>query len=121
MKTVLLVLALCFMSNSNTQFISEDDALHFFTGAVISGTTYAIVYSKTKNKKKAFWFSLGAAALAGLTKELFDEFVFNGRFDTGELVATSAGGLCASATFNIFTGKKKKKKRKRKEFALIDY
>ncbi len=119
MKTVLLILALCFMSNSNAQFISEDDALHFFTGAVISGTTYAIVYSKTKNKKKAFWYSFGLSTLVGLSKEIYDGFIIDGRFDTGEMIATSAGGLCASATFNIFTGKKKKKKKK--EFALIVY
>lgn len=110
MKTILLILALCFANNCNAQFISEDDVLHFGVGALISAGTYALVYNKTKNKKKAFWYSLGMATLAGLTKELFDEFVFDGRFDTGEMIATSAGGLVASCTFNIFTGKKKKRK-----------
>jgi hypothetical protein len=112
LKTIFLILAFCFVSNCNAQFISEDDALHFGVGALISAGTYALVYNKTKNKKKAFWSSLGMATLAGLTKELFDEFVFDGRFDTGEMIATSAGGLVASYTFNIFTGKKKKKKKR---------
>lgn len=101
------------MSISNAQFISEDDMLHFLAGSVISGTTYSIVYNKTKNKKKAFWFSLGASAFVGLSKEIYDEFIIDGRFDTGEIVATVTGGLVASFTFNIFTGKKKEKKKKK--------
>ena len=112
MKTIALIFTLCFISNCNAQFISEDDFLHFGAGVIVSSATYAVVYSKTKNKKKAFWFSLGTATLAGLTKELFDEYVFGGRFDTGEMIATTAGGLVASYTFNIFTGKNKKKKGK---------
>ncbi|WP_299122583.1 hypothetical protein [uncultured Winogradskyella sp.] len=111
MKTVFLILALCFISNCNAQFISEDDGLHFGVGAVISASTYALVYSKTKNKKKAFWYSLGLSTLAGLSKELYDNNIASGRFDTGELVATFAGGLTTSYTFNIFTGKNRKKKK----------
>ncbi len=111
LKTIVLISVFFFVSHCNAQFISEDDILHFGVGAVISGTTYSLVYATTKNKKKAFWYSLGTATLAGLTKELFDEFVFDGRFDTGEMLATATGGLVASYTFNIFTGKKKKKKK----------
>jgi hypothetical protein len=98
------------MSISSAQFISDDDALHALAGAVISGATYSMVYSKTK--KKAFWYSLGASAFIGLSKEIYDEFIIDGRFDTGEIVATVTGGLVASFTFNIFTGKKKKKRKK---------
>jgi len=43
--------------------------LHFADGTVISETTYSIVYSKTKNKKKAIWNSLGLFTVTGLTKE----------------------------------------------------
>jgi len=100
------------MNISNAQFISEDDVLHFGVGVIISTTTYAVVNAKTKNKKKAFWYSLGVSTLAGLSKEIFDEFVFEGRFDTGELIATFSGGFIASYTFNIFTGKKKKNVKK---------
>ena len=66
------------MCNYNAHFISEDDVLHFGVGDLISAGTYTLVYHKTK--KKAFWYSLGMAALTGLTKELFDEFLFHGRF-----------------------------------------
>jgi hypothetical protein len=110
MKTILTILALAFLTTGNAQFISGDDAKHFAVGTLISGGTYALVYGKTKKKSKAFWYSLGTASLAGLTKEIYDGFIIDGRFDTGELVATFTGGLVTSYTFNIFTGKNKKKK-----------
>lgn len=110
MKTILTILALAFLTKGNAQFISGDDAKHFAVGTLISSGTYALVYGKTKNKSKAFWFSFGLSTLAGLTKELFDEYAVGGRFDTGELVATFTGGLVASYTFNVFTGRNKKKK-----------
>ncbi len=110
MKTILTILFLSLASFGHAQFISEDDMLHFATGAVISGTTYSLVYSKTKNKKKAFWYSVGASALSGLTKEVLDEFAFDGKFDTGEFISTVSGGLVASYTFKILTGKNKKRK-----------
>ena len=110
MKTTFLIISLFFVSQSNAQFVSEDDMLHFGVGAVISSSTYALVYSKTKNKKKAFWYSLGLSTLAGLSKEFYDGYIITGRFDTGEAIATALGGLTASYTFNIFTGKNNKKK-----------
>ncbi|WP_400079197.1 hypothetical protein [Winogradskyella sp. R77965] len=114
MKTIFTIIALTFLTVGNAQFISEDDMLHFGVGSVISGATYSLVYAKTQNKSKAFWYSLGASAFTGLTKEIFDEYVFDGRFDTGEFLATSAGGFVTSYTFNIFTGKRKKKKKEEK-------
>lgn len=97
------------MSHCSAQFISEDDILHFGAGAVVSGVTYSIIYNKTKNKKKAFWYSFGAATLIGLSKEIYDGFIISGRFDTGEMIATSFGGLVVSTSFNIFTGGRKTK------------
>lgn len=110
MKFLFIVLCISFFSFSNignAQQISDDDKLHFAAGAVISSGTYAVVYSKTKNKSKAFWYSLGMSALAGLTKELYDSTKKDNRFDTGEAVYTTFGGLTASFTINIFVGRKK--------------
>jgi len=104
-----IIVFFAFSSNCNAQFISDDDKLHFGAGALISGATYTYVYSKTKNKKKAFWMSLGMSTLAGLTKEIYDSTKKGNRFDTGELVATTAGGLTTSITLEIFVGKKKRK------------
>jgi len=78
-------------------------------GFLISGSTYTAVYIKTKNKEKAFWYNLGMSALAGVTKELIDVSE-NERFDTGEIVATTIGGLVASTTLSLFVGKKKNNK-----------
>jgi hypothetical protein len=109
MKTLFTFFIVCFFWNCNAQ-ITNDDMLHFGAGAAISTATYSIVYAKTKNSKKAFWYSLGVSTLAGLSKEIYDGYIIDGRFDGSELVSTIAGGLVASYTFNIFTGKKKKKK-----------
>lgn len=109
MKTIIIILILLFSVKTSAQFLSPDDKLHLGAGALISGTTYTVVYSATKDKKKAFWYSLGSAVLAGIGKELIDVSEKE-RFDTGEVVATATGGLLVSTTINLFTGKKKRKK-----------
>jgi hypothetical protein len=91
------------------QFISEDDLKQFGAGVVISATTYTFVYSISKNKKKAFWYSLGTATLAGFAKETLDSSKFNTKLDTGEAIATALGGLTATVTLDLFVGKRKNK------------
>lgn len=117
MKKHVLILALSFTGLCSAQFISSDDKLHLAAGALISGTTYTIVYATTKNKKKAFWYSLGASSLAGITKEIIDVSEKE-RFDTGEIVATAAGGLVVSTTISLFVGKNKKKRKEK--IALVN-
>lgn len=111
MKTCIITLALFITGLCKAQTISGDDKLHFGAGALISATTYTIIYTTTKDKKKAFWYSLGASALAGLAKEVYDGGKENNRFDTGEWGATTLGGLTASATISLFVGKNKNKRR----------
>ncbi len=110
MKAFVIILAVLFTGLCKAQTISGDDKLHFGAGALISATTYTIIYTTTKNKKKAFWYSLGTSALAGLAKEVYDSGKENNKFDTGELAATTLGGLTASATISLFVGKNKNKK-----------
>lgn len=112
MKTFILFLALSHTVLCNAQFISDDDKLHLAAGALISGATYTIIYTTTKNKKKAFWYSLGTSALAGITKEIIDASE-NERFDTGEIVATTIGGLVVSTTIPIFVGRNEKRKKQK--------
>lgn len=119
MKIILTVLACALMNFTSAQLVSEDDLLHGAIGVGISATTYAIVHAKTKNPKKAFWYSLGVSTLAGLSKEIYDGFMIEGKFDTGEVIATFGGGLIASYTFHIFTGTKRKKRRKQKEKYIV--
>lgn len=109
--TKLCFILIMFPLITNAQFISSDDKLHLGAGAIISSATYIVVYNKTENKSKAFWYSLGVSALAGLGKELYDSTKKGNKFDTGELVATTAGGFVASITFDLFTKPKKRKKR----------
>jgi hypothetical protein len=116
MKLKLIILISLFTGLCHAQFISYDDKLHFAAGALISGTSYTVVYSITKNKKKAFWYSLSASALAGITKELYDSSKPNNKFDTGEAIAATTGGLIASTSISLFVGKKKKEK----EVALVN-
>ncbi|MDD7886171.1 hypothetical protein [Flavivirga sp. 57AJ16] len=110
MKIIVTLILVSFAGLCSAQSISTDDKLHFGAGAIISATTYTVVYTTTKNKKKAFWYSLGTSVLAGLAKEVYDSSKEINRFDTGELVATSLGGLTASATLSLFVGKNKSKR-----------
>ncbi|NRB59119.1 MAG: hypothetical protein HRU50_04165 [Winogradskyella sp.] len=115
MKIFTTILLLVCINLSFSQEITEDDGLHFLTGVAISSGTYAFVYSRTQNKSKAFWYSLGLSTFAGLGKEVYDGYIIEGKFDTSELLSTVLGGLTASYTFNIFTGKRKKKKQEEKK------
>ncbi|TGV04653.1 hypothetical protein [Flavivirga rizhaonensis] len=111
MKTLAIILTFCFTGLCSAQFISADDKLHLGAGALISATTYTLVYTTTKNKKKAFWYSLGTSALAGIAKEVYDGGIQNERFDIGEAIATTIGGLTVSTTLSLFVGKKKNKRK----------
>ncbi|MEC3908759.1 hypothetical protein VOI54_17155 [Tamlana sp. 2201CG12-4] len=105
-------------SLSQAQFISNDGEYHFAAGALISGATYAIVYTSTKNKKKAFWYSLGASTLAGVAKEVLDSQKEYNKFDAADVAATTLGGLTVSLTLELLVGKRKK--RKEANIALVN-
>ncbi|WNH10517.1 hypothetical protein [Thalassobellus suaedae] len=110
MKTIVTILALSFTGLCSGQFISNDGELHVAAGALISATTYTVVYSTTKNKKKAFWYSLSASVLAGIAKEVYDSTKPHNNFDAADVAATTVGGLVASTTLSLFVGNKKRKK-----------
>ncbi|WP_308991997.1 hypothetical protein QLS71_017080 [Mariniflexile litorale] len=119
MKIITTFLIVFFMSSSmsHAQFISNDGEWHVLAGAVISATTYAIVYSITKNKKKAFWYSLSTSVLAGIAKEVYDSTKPFNNFDPADVAATSVGALTTSVTLSLFVGKRN---RKRKNIALVN-
>jgi len=109
MKTIIAILILSF-TGVNAQ-LNTDEKIHLAAGALISATTYTLVYTSTKNKKKAFWYSIGSTTLVGVLKEVYDNSKDNNRFDSREAVATTIGGLTVSLTLELFVGKKKKKKK----------
>ncbi|MDO7172601.1 hypothetical protein [Mariniflexile sp. AS56] len=116
MKFTTATVIVCFLSSNVSfgQLISADDKLHLAAGAIISATTYSIVYRTTKNKKKAFWYSLGTSVFAGVSKELYDSLRKDKEgyyyWDTGEAIASSLGGFTMSTTLCLFVGNKKQKK-----------
>jgi uncharacterized protein YfiM (DUF2279 family) len=110
MKTIITILILSFTGVCNAQFTTVDEKIHLAAGALISATTYTLVYTKTKNKKKAFWYSIGTTTLTAILKEVYDSTKDNNRFNSREAVATTLGGFTVSLTLEIFVGKRKKKK-----------
>ena len=114
MKTLIPFLILYFTGTTigNAQFISSDGEYHVAAGALISSGTYAIVYAKTKNKSKAFWYGLGASALVGIAKEVYDSTKPLDKFDVADVAATTVGGLAGCVTLNLFVGKNKKLREK---------
>lgn len=114
MKMLIPFLILYFVGTtiSTAQFISSDGEYHVAAGALISGGTYAIVYSKTRNKNKAFWYGLGASALAGIAKEIYDSTKPSDKFDAADVAATTVGGLVGCVTLSLFVGKNKKRREK---------
>ena len=95
----------------NLGFGQQDKVKHFVAGAAISGATYEFTYKLTNNRKKAFWYGLGAATLAGIAKEVYD---INGTgFDNKDIAATIAGGLTINITIYAITKAKSRRKSKR--------
>jgi VanZ family protein len=75
-----------------------DKMLHFGAGYIIGSATSALTYDFKINKH--IEIGIGAATLAGLGKELRDQYVYQG-FDIMDAVTTVAGGVCGSLTIKI--------------------
>lgn len=71
---------------------STDDRLHFSLGVFAGETGH--IFNENVLKTDCDWcFTVGGAFLAGLTKETIDSASKNNRFDGGELLATTTGGI----------------------------
>tara|TARA_R110000851_G_scaffold147933_1_gene288008 strand:- start:23 stop:307 length:285 start_codon:yes stop_codon:yes gene_type:complete len=91
------------------QLMTEKDKhLHFLSGVIVSQLTYSVVYIKTKNKKKAFLYSISSSVIVGILKELSDNRQPNNRFDSKDLLATTYGGITMGITLNLIIKKKGK-------------
>ena len=100
------------LSITNAQQVPEDKQLHFGAG-LISGTIgYEYVYSKTKDRKKAFAAGILTSVLAGVAKETYDSTRPGNKFDVKDLGATALGGISVNVTIQLFNKKKKKKNKK---------
>ena len=72
--------------------IPKDKILHFSVGAVASFVTYMTVLKYTDNPIKSAIFSILAAVLIGLLKEIYDQWKYKG-FSFMDWIATVLGGL----------------------------
>lgn len=102
MKQICLVLLLIPTFALSQLLTEQDKKYHFAAGAVIQAGTYALVYKKTKSKKKAFLYSVSSAILVGTLKELADSRQMGNRFDTRDLLATSYGAFSIGITIPLF-------------------
>ena len=73
--------------------IQKDKVLHFAAGAVIGSGVFIITRS-------AAW-GIGAAAVAGIAKEVGDSFG-HGDTDAFDALATLAGGMVACGVLSLF-------------------
>lgn len=120
MKLILFILFL--ISLSAPSQIPKDKQLHLYAGASITSWTYLVTYNyqleRNKNKEwKNITVGLGSCAVAGISKEVYDEISYGG-FDKKDLAATMIGGTISIAIIEsckfIF------KKRKRYEGRLYE-
>jgi len=97
-----------FMLMSNVCFsqIAHDKKQHYAAGVLTSSVTYAYVYTKTNNKKKAAIYSIASAVVIGTLKEVSDSRQPNNRFDPNDLLATTLGGISVGVTIQLFNKKK---------------
>jgi hypothetical protein len=75
-----------------------DKMLHFGAGYIIGSATSAITYDFKINNH--IEIGIGAATLAGLGKELYDQYKYKG-FDPIDFIVTAQGGVCGSLTIKI--------------------
>jgi len=112
MKKLLLIILLLVSNLSYGQY-KGDKIMHFKGGAAVAGITSFTVMALNKNKplevaaKRAFWYSLAASVVAGVTKEVIDKK--NGAsFDFKDLGATAGGGLTVSFSLDKLYKSKRK-------------
>jgi len=102
------------LSITNAQEIPKDKQMHFVAGTITGTLGYEYVYSKTKDRKKAFIAGVVTAIAVGICKETLDSTQPGNKFDLRDLTATTLGGITVGVTINLFDKKKKKKKKIKK-------
>lgn len=95
----LFCLALLITTISSAQ-IQNDDLIHVGGSYVISSMTTAIVYNKTKNKKKAIIFGLAISLAIGVGKEIYDNR-WNTKDSYTDLLSNTIGSTLGVVTIKI--------------------
>jgi len=109
------------LSITNAQEIPKDKQMHFVAGTITGTLGYNYVYSKTKDRKKAFVAGIITSIAVGICKESLDATQPGNNFDLKDLAATTLGGITIGITINLFDKKKKKKKKIKKRKKWKNY
>ena len=78
---------------------ATDKQLHVGGSYIISSTVAAIVYNKTRNKKRALLSGLGISLLIGAGKEMYD--IKNGDSSWNDMLANTIGTTMGAVTIKI--------------------
>ena len=78
---------------------ATDKQLHIGGSYLISSTIAAIVYNKTRNKKRALLSGLGVSLLLGAGKEIYD--IKNGDSNWNDMLANTIGATMGVVTIKI--------------------
>ena len=109
MKILYALFAVAFVVSADAQILQEEDKrLHFAAGIITSSLGYQFVYSKTQNKERALAAGVLTSLMAGISKETYDSFQPNNKFDNADLATTVLGGLSVSLTIKLFNKNKNK-------------
>jgi len=85
----------------------RDKQLHFAAGSVAGAFGYSWSYQKHHNKTKALITGLCTSLVAGVAKEVYDNYKW-GVFDKRDILATGMGGGFVTFTIPLFQKKKNK-------------
>lgn len=115
MKTLTLIFLwwTSLVSQTIDMGVKQDKLAHFGAGALVSSSTYTLIYKYTKSAPKSLIYSTASAFLVGAAKEVYDKSNGN-NFDTEDLLATAFGGLMTSTIFTISVKDKNKEKQLKK-------
>tara|TARA_R110001599_G_scaffold1706_4_gene8427 strand:- start:7655 stop:7963 length:309 start_codon:yes stop_codon:yes gene_type:complete len=95
MKRLLFIISFLFISKVQSQSLKQQDKmLHLGATYVISSITSSIVYNSTHDRKKAFFYGLGASIAIGGFKEIYD--IKHGDSNWDDMAANLVGGSMGS-------------------------
>jgi len=108
MKNLIHIIIFMFgLSMLGQTFILQerDKQLHFAAGSFAGVLGYSWSYHRYHNKTKAIITGLCTSLVAGVAKEVYDNYQ-GGLFDKRDILATGMGGVFVTFTIPLFQKKK---------------
>lgn len=98
MKTALIIFFMI-TNIASAQFIQQDKLLHAGGCYAISSSVSALVYDKTKDRRKAILYGLTTSIFIGVAKEVYD--IKHGNPDIKDIAADVVGAGLGVITIRI--------------------